>query len=259
VVSVDYNYFLDTDHGASYFRRWHGQRTCSGTLLVHKATHHYDEMNWWLDSEPEEVFGYGRLVKYGSNGPFRGRRCMKCPHKDKCQFYWDITKSKQMMDLYVNCEEADGYIRDNCLYRHAIDIYDTMAVQARYANGVHMTYSLNAFMPYEGFRVCFNGLKGRLDARVYHQTPWDVPHLAEVRISKIFGKTEVKTIQSGGGGHWGADNVMKDMIFKENIPDELGQSAGSRAGAMSILIGIAARTSIDMKEPVKIHDLVDFG
>ena len=33
VVSVDYNYFLDTGHGASYFRRWHGQRTCSGTVI----------------------------------------------------------------------------------------------------------------------------------------------------------------------------------------------------------------------------------
>ena len=45
VTSVDFNYYLDVYHGASYFRRWHGLKQCSGSLLVHKATHHYDLMN----------------------------------------------------------------------------------------------------------------------------------------------------------------------------------------------------------------------
>ena len=48
VTSVDFNYYLDIHHGASYFRRWHGFKQFSGSLLVHKATHHYDLMNWWL-------------------------------------------------------------------------------------------------------------------------------------------------------------------------------------------------------------------
>ena len=48
------------------------------------------------------------------------------------------------------------------------------------------------------------------------------------------------------------------MIFKENVPDPLGQSAGSRAGAMSILTGIAGVHSIDENRPVKISELVKF-
>ena len=58
VTSVDFNYYLDTYHGASYFRRWHGFKQFSGSLLVHKATHHYDLMNWWLAAEPVEVNAY---------------------------------------------------------------------------------------------------------------------------------------------------------------------------------------------------------
>ena len=48
---------------------------------------------------------------------------------------------------------------------------------------------------------------------------------------------------------------MKDMIFKENIPDPLKQKAALKDGALSVLVGIAARTSIDTCKPVKISDL----
>lgn len=34
---------------------------------------------------------------------------MGCPHKEKCEFYWDITKDKFAMDFYVNAESEDGY------------------------------------------------------------------------------------------------------------------------------------------------------
>ena len=41
LTSVDFHWYLNTYHGASYFRRWHGLRQTSGTLLVHKSTHHF--------------------------------------------------------------------------------------------------------------------------------------------------------------------------------------------------------------------------
>ena len=54
LTSVDFHWYLNTYHGASYFRRWHGERDSGGTLWIHKATHHFDLLNWWIDSEPEE-------------------------------------------------------------------------------------------------------------------------------------------------------------------------------------------------------------
>src|SRR5918992_2042055 len=41
VTSVDFHWYLDTRHGADYFRRWHAYRRNSGTLWVHKSTHHF--------------------------------------------------------------------------------------------------------------------------------------------------------------------------------------------------------------------------
>ncbi len=36
IKSVDFHWYLDTSHGADYFRRWHRLRKNSGSLLVHK-------------------------------------------------------------------------------------------------------------------------------------------------------------------------------------------------------------------------------
>src|SRR5690606_6721771 len=46
VTSVDFNWYLNTHHGASYFRRWHGLMNKGGSLWIHKATHHFDLLNW---------------------------------------------------------------------------------------------------------------------------------------------------------------------------------------------------------------------
>lgn len=277
VVSVDFNWYLNTSHGASYFRRWHGLRQSGGSLWVHKATHHFDLVNWWLDSDPAEVFAYGSLEHYGSNGPFRGDNCRTCPHKNECDYHWDITKHERDMKLYAENEQYDGYVRDNCVFRHEINIYDKMSAQIKYANDVVVNYSLTTYSPFEGWRIAFNGTEGRLEAWL------DIPynkememtqeelHAAEMNqnlnekmnyepliVHKLFNKHEVVQVGSERGGHGGGDKRLHDKIFKNpDMPDPYQHSAGTRDGAMSILIGIAARKSIESGHPVKIAELTD--
>ena len=43
-----------------------------------------------------------------------------------------------------------------------------------------MSYSVNAFMPIEGYRVAFNGTKGRLEVRDYERQPWPVAEETEI-------------------------------------------------------------------------------
>jgi predicted dehydrogenase len=68
VKSVHFEWLLDTIHGADYFRRWHRDKKNSGGLMIHKSTHHFDLVNWWLGSAPETVFGFGNLAFYGRPG-----------------------------------------------------------------------------------------------------------------------------------------------------------------------------------------------
>lgn len=259
IKSVNMNWYLDISHGASYFRRWHGIKELGGTLLVHKATHHFDALNYWVDSEPEVVFANGSLDYYGpDNNSFNHSHCRPCPHKRDCRFYWDITQSSRMKDLYTDHEKHDGYLRDGCVFRNEIDIYDTMGLQFKYANGVPVTYSLTAFSPYEGYRLAIHGTKGRIDTWVQQSMPTGVSSHIELTISNLFGNVKTITIIPQVGGHGGSDPLLKDRLFRyPNASDNYRQTAGSRDGAMSALIGIAARNSIETGEVVKIGDLTD--
>jgi predicted dehydrogenase len=278
ITSVDFHWYLNVYHGADYFRRWHAYVNKGGSLWVHKATHHFDLLNWWLDSDPVEVMAYGQLDHYGKNSPFRGKTCRDCNHTKECKFYYDINKNKEYVNLYVKNEHHDGYYRDSCVFRNNIDIWDKMSAQIIYANGVTVNYSLTTYSPYEGWKLAFNGFNGRIDS--WEDIPFqkaDVDqanrHSAEMTQTKdekpesfdeIFvmdnfsRQGETIYIPKYKGGHGGGDRRMHDLIFnnpKNENPYKI--MAGTRDGAMSCLIGVAARKSIAMKRSVRISELTD--
>ena len=281
VVSVEFHWFLDTVHGADYFRRWHRQKANSGGLFVHKATHHFDLVNWWLGDEPESVYAKGSRRVYGPTRKERGERCLACAYQDSCEFYLDLRKSDELRRLYLEAEGDDGYIRDGCVFSEEIDIEDTMAALVTYRGGAHLVYTLHAHMPFEGWRIAFNGLKGRLEAGAAERyvpvesrnfearvkarkriDPWRAaqgdlePAENEIRIYPMFGGVTVERLPHASGGHGGGDKRLRDMLFRPGAPDPLGHAAGSRAGAMSILIGVAANRSMETGAPVRIADLL---
>jgi predicted dehydrogenase len=256
ITSVDFHWYLDTSHGADYFRRWHRKREFSGSLWVHKASHHFDLLNWWIDSEPEEVFAYGNLDFYGKNGKQRAVNCRSCNHKDSCDFYWDVNKNSYYKMLYTDNEQYDGYLRDGCVFKEDINIFDKMGASIKYANGVQVSYSCVTYAPYEGYRIAFNGTKGRIDAWIEEKNPVYQSDYDEIMITHNFGKRDfVRVLKSEG--HGGGDKLLHDHIFINNHEDPFRQSAGIRDGAFAILIGIAARKSCDSGEVIKIADLTD--
>jgi predicted dehydrogenase len=121
VQAVDFRWYLDRVHGADYFRRWHRYKDKSGGLLVHKATHHFDLMNWWLASTPETVAANGKRVFYTPDMAEKlglgahGERCHTCPVADKCDYRLDIESDGALRELYLEAEGADGYLRDRCV------------------------------------------------------------------------------------------------------------------------------------------------
>jgi predicted dehydrogenase len=168
-----------------------------------------------------------------------------------------MTRDRQLMELYANAESADGYLRDGCVFREDVDIFDTMNAVVQYSNGVNMSYSLNAFMPFEGYRLAFNGTRGRLEVRDYERQPWKVDGPTELHLTRNFGEREVLTIPEAAGGHGGGDDILRNLVFRNTQVAAHLQLPSSRAGAMSCLTGIAARRSSDNGgQMVRISDLV---
>ena len=273
ITSANLNWYLDTSHGADYFRRWHRLVEKGGSLLVHKACHHFDLLNWLIDSDPESVYALGSLDFYGKNGSFRAENCRTCPHTAECKFYFQLERPSMSTEmrsaagvtaqnnnnpyrrLYIDCEKYDGYHRDGCVFKNDINIFDKMAATINYANGVQVAYSLTAYSPYEGYRIAFNGTKGRIDAWIQSSNPTEEKDYDEIILYKNFAKRRYIPVPKISEAHGGSDDLLRDQIFIPGTPDPYRQCAGTRDGAFGCLIGIAARNSIASGQCVKIADL----
>jgi len=272
LLSMDFHWMLNTFHGADYFRRWHSQKKFSGGLMVHKATHHFDLVNWWLSAIPVSVFANGKrdfytpkmVKRFGLKSSHE--RCLTCPEKENCGFELDLNKKKNLKALYLDNEKYDGYFRDRCVFRPDIDIEDTMNVIVKYDNDVTMSYSLNAFNSWEGYYVVFNGTKGRLEHEIQEKIYISGTDTEQGGIKKggittkiipLRGASHEPEVWTGEGGHGGGDKVLLDDLFlPDKKMDKYLRAADQRSGAYSILTGVAANLSMVEGQLINISDLV---
>lgn len=257
VLNVDFEWILDTSHGADYFRRWHREMENSGGLLVHKATHHFDIINWLIEQDPETVYANGSLRYYGNRSDKREARCTTCNETASCPYAYTEANDPYMKGMYFDAEDADGYFRDRCIYSDKINIYDSMSLSVKYNKGALLTYSLVAHSPYEGWKLSISGTKGRLETYETSSGIEASDPLFHIKIFNRQGDIIHYDMKQSSGMHGGGDERMLQMLLRHNLPDPLNQYAGSRDGSMSILIGIAANQSIATGQVVKIKDLVD--
>jgi len=272
ILSVDFHWMLNTHHGTDYFRRWHSLKKFSNGLLLHKATHHFDLINWWLSAVPVSVSAMGKKEfytpemarRFGLSGYHE--RCHTCPEKTICGFELDLSANPNLKALYLDNEHYDGYFRDRCVFRPEIDIEDTMNVLVKYNTNATLSYSLNAFNSWEGYYVIFNGTKGRLEHKIEETlyVAGDGGVQGGIRAggqyTKIFpirGAGYDVTVWQGAGGHGGGDDLMlKDIFDPARVPDKYLRCADQRAGAYSLLTGVAANASMASGREVRIDDLV---
>ncbi|MCI3274047.1 Gfo/Idh/MocA family protein [Streptomyces cylindrosporus] len=290
ILSVHFEWLLDTRHGADYFRRWHREKHNSGGLMVHKSSHHFDLVNWWLADEPQEVFGYGRLAFYGRDAGERHglRRAYERAHGAEAAaddpFALDLAANDTLRALYLDAEQDDGYLRDRNVFGGPVTIEDDMAVLVRHTRGATMTYHLTAYSPWEGYRVMFNGSAGRLELEV-EESRWQAP---VTRVTSNSGALHGDTAAEHAGGarltlrplwkppvdipldaaheaHGGGDPRMLDALFGPVDADggspvdpegARHPTATERDGALALAVGLAANRCFETGRPVAVRDLV---
>lgn len=280
IHAVNLEYVLDMRHGVDYYRRWHAHLADSGGLLVHKSTHHFDLVNWWLDAIPDEVYARGQLDFYGranaiargDEGLTRYPRYTDEPAAAADPFRLSLRDGGNLESLYLKAENDSGYRRDQNVFREGIDIYDNMGALVHYRTGALLTYSLVSFSSREGMRVSFTGDRGTIEYHEFlgthiirgqsdeeldrEQSTSDRP-IEFIRVYPHFKPSYEIAVERPKGGHGGADPALMENLFSANAPiDPFNRAAGPEQGAASILVGIAANESIARRAPVKLLDLV---
>jgi predicted dehydrogenase len=281
IISVHFEWLLDVRHGADYFRRWHREKADSGGLMVHKAGHHFDLVNWWLSAAPTVVYGQGRLAFYG---PEAGRRHGYAREYDRAHgadaarddpFALRLADNPMLRALYLDAEHADGYHRDRNVFAPGVTIEDDMAVLVGYDSGATMTYHLTAYAPWEGYRVMVNGSRGRLELDVAEST-WTPPHTAVASgrgalhgdlAAPMAGATTItlrplwqppvdRTVEHDHEGHGGADARLLATLF-DGDPAQAADRASARDGALALVTGLAANRSFATGRPVATGDVLE--
>ncbi|QDG68251.1 Gfo/Idh/MocA family oxidoreductase [Pseudarthrobacter sp. NIBRBAC000502772] len=291
VTSIDFSWVLDTVHGADYFRRWHREKKNSGGLLIHKASHHFDLVNWWINDVPERVFASGGLKFYGDKNaaerglgprPERGTPDAETPvigdkTVEKDPFALDLREDERLKALFLDNEHYDGYRRDQDVFTGGITIEDNLALVVEYQGGPRLSYSLNAHSPWEGYRVAVNGTEGRAELEVVERAavlnstdkktvvdPSATPIEEEDAVRRNGERLVVQRhweaayevpILNGEGGHGGGDDLLLSDLFNGPGEDPLGRPSGYLDGLRSVSVGIAGNLSLESSLPVRIEDL----
>jgi predicted dehydrogenase len=281
IGSVHFEWLLDVRHGADYFRRWHRDKANSGGLMVHKASHHFDLVNWWLDAKPVQVYASGRLFFYGD---VAGKRHGYARPYDRAHgsaaaaddpFALHLADHPRLRALYLEAEAEDGYHRDQNVFAPGVTIEDDMAVLAQYDSGATMTYHLTAYAPWEGYRVMFNGSRGRLELEVVESDFVSPQAAGELKGAALHGvqaaveegwakitlrpfweqPREVPVSGYTRTGHGGADARMTAVLFGGHS-DPMDRVATARDGALALLTGLAANRSFETGQPVRVAELL---
>ena len=282
VTSVHFEWALDTVHGADYFRRWHREKVNSGGLFIHKASHHFDLVNWWIAATPVRVFASGGLRFYGAeNAAARGlgERPSRGTGATGDPFALDLARDPHLKELYLDQEHHDGYLRDRDVFDAGITIEDNLAALVDYDTGATMSYSLNAHAPWEGYRVTVNGTEGRAELEVVERgavligedgrvvvdpsmhpgySPEDEvrPDAERLVVQRHWEGARIVPIPEGIGSHGGGDAYLLQHVFGRVTDDQpLGRVAGYADGVKAVSVGIAGNLSLATGEPVRIADL----
>lgn len=273
ITSIDLNWYIDTYHGSSYFKRWNRSREISGGLSIHKSTHHFDLINWWLDQKPEEVFAYGALNYFGQDGETNprkesGRFCGTCDVRNDCSYFrrWNprigttaVRDDHLLAGVYEKDVPYSNYRPDACIFDEEISIEDTYVAAVKYDGGSMLSYSINFSAPYEGYRLAINGTKGRIETTEYHEPsriPFEYPE-QKIDYYPLFGGKETIELVKEPGGHGGGDPILLADLFLGTDPARKYEIlAGSEAGAYSIAVGEGVWRSVAEKKPINIKEIL---
>ena len=280
-LSVTFEWVLDTAHGADYFRRWHRDKTNSGGLLIHKASHHFDLVNWLLADYPVKVYARGGVRFYGAeNAAARGMaaRPERGTHDGRhSPWELDLRSDPQLKALYLDNESYDGYRRDQDVFGPGVTTEDNLAVIVDYGRGATLSYALNAHAPWEGYRIAINGDQGRAELDVVERAavlvdaeghvvidPSAVPDSSSrtggqrLTLQRHWEAAQDIKIVEGAGGHGGGDALLLADVFRGPGEDWLERPSSWVDGVRSIAVGMAGNESLRTGQPVAITDL-DLG
>lgn len=132
-------------YGNGMYHTWRREMKNGGGMMIEKATHDIDVMQWLLNSKVKSVVSSGRLVAFGGNEPsdLHCQDCEKlfsCPESPLNIGHRGQAGDKGMFEL----ENIDLGV---CSCAKCVDVPDDEINLITFENGIHGTYSQVFYSP----------------------------------------------------------------------------------------------------------------
>jgi len=232
-VSVGGNYFYhDRNKQKGFFK----------SLLLQKACHSLDLLNWFMGSNPVKVYGIGGLDFYGRKAK-PGLKCRNCSRRG-CPYR--VISRRLEMDYDATVE-----IADDCVWSKEMNLNDNSELCISYANGGKATFHECHFTPEYSREFWLVGTRGKLYG--YYDNPGRFLIRIEYAHDRERRTEEFKPVHTGGG-HGGGDERLRDEFYRRIVENDPPREAAASA-YYSTALAICAEESIESGMPVAIPPL----
>lgn len=246
VCSVRYT--QNCPYGNGMFHNWRREKSKGGTMMIEKATHDLDLLQWLLNARPVSVFASTKQMAFGGDKP-DDLVCNACDERLTCP-------ESDLNQWYVH-QRGYGH-PDNaapCCFAKAADVPDDELCLIHYDTGVHASYIATYYTPecYKHREIQLVGLGGVLEISQHSEAGE-----AEIALYPRYGKPgEVtrQTFNAQGRGHLEGDlGIMRhfyDVIVHGAKPHTTVEQAFLAEAA-----GYAAIRSNAERREVPLTDIV---
>jgi predicted dehydrogenase len=229
--------------GYAFYHDWHREKGNMGSILLQKASHSLDILNWIVGSDPYYTAAFGGLDVFGDVGAKKyfgktvsGLNCRDCEKTYECPE--SLYNAKKIRDI----DWAEDW-PDSCVYDTSIDIDDNNVAIIKYKNNVKASYTLSQFTPEYKREFQFLGDKGKLVVE-------DGSNTISVAFRNSKDSYTYNVVESGNHGG-GDDGLIRDFIdcyYNGKKP-----VSSFEDGIKVTLLSMAMQESIDKCELIKIE------
>jgi predicted dehydrogenase len=241
-------YTQNCPYGNGMFHNWRREKSKGGTMMIEKATHDLDIIQWLIDAYPTSVFASTKQMAFGGDKP-DDLICNRCDERLVCQ-------ESDLNQWYVR-HQGYGHV-DNawpCCYAKAADVPDDEICLLQYESGVHVSYIATYYTPecYKHREIQIVGLGGVMEISQH-----DGSGKAEIAVYPRYGKPgEVtrQTFNAHGRGHLEGDQGIIRHFYDVIVKGVKPQTTVYQA-FLAEAVGYAAMRSNDERREVKLEEII---
>lgn len=222
-------------YGRGYYHKWYRDENETGGLLLQKATHDLDCINFLLENiNPIQVCAMTSKQVFKGDKP-ANLRCADCAEKESCPEGVNN----------INPVGGDPYeIKDLCCFSSATGNEDSSSILVMYDNGLHVAYSQNFIVRRSA---------GKRGARIisYEATLEFDLYSGDIKII-YHNEDKIETLNAKSeGSHFGGDDLLlknfADVVRGTDI-----SHADLTSGILSAKMCLMAKKSAQTK---KFYDI----